>query len=150
MTFKYDEPRLKCHMRAQPECDIFNQGSSYLNVTRTTVFHLNHLFYRSNEFDIPHYSRKSRCRQQTTRIAIGIINKESDGRAGSNYLHIPRRESAFSTLADRRRACEMSVSARLGWGYVCLASCPVHFEGSWRLAYALIRPDLLYYCCRNT
>jgi len=25
--------------------------------------------YRSNEFDIPHYSRKSRCRQQTTRIA---------------------------------------------------------------------------------
>jgi len=102
--------------------------------------------YRSNEFDIPHYSRKSRCRQQTTRIAIGIINKESDGRAGSNYLHIPRREGAFSTLADRRRVCEMSVSARLGWGYVC----PVHLEGSWRLAYALIRRNLLYYCCRNT
>ena len=30
-------PRLKCHTRAQPECDIFNRGSSYFNIPRTTV-----------------------------------------------------------------------------------------------------------------
>jgi len=27
----------KCRTRAQPECDIFNRGSSYFNVARTTV-----------------------------------------------------------------------------------------------------------------
>jgi len=30
----------KCRTRAAPSCDIFNRGSSYLNVTRTTVLHL--------------------------------------------------------------------------------------------------------------
>ena len=42
--------------------------------------------YRSNEFDIPHYSSKWRCRHQTVLITISVINKESDGRArtGSN------------------------------------------------------------------
>ena len=30
----------KCRMRVQPECDIFNRGSSYLNVARTTVLHM--------------------------------------------------------------------------------------------------------------
>jgi len=30
----------KCHTRAQPECDIFNLGLSYLNVALTTVHHL--------------------------------------------------------------------------------------------------------------
>jgi len=30
--------------------------------------------YRSNEFDIPHYSSKTRCRQWTALIAIGVIN----------------------------------------------------------------------------
>jgi len=34
MTIIYDE------QWAQPECDIFNRGSSYLNVARTTVLHL--------------------------------------------------------------------------------------------------------------
>jgi len=34
--------------------------------------------YRSNKFDIPYYSGKSRCQQQTVLIAIGIINNNSD------------------------------------------------------------------------
>ena len=29
-----------CHTRAQPECDMFNLGSSYFHVARTTVRHL--------------------------------------------------------------------------------------------------------------
>jgi len=37
---KYDDPRLKCHTRAQPEYDIFNQGSSYFHIPRTTVCHM--------------------------------------------------------------------------------------------------------------
>ena len=29
-----------CHTRAQPECDIFNRGSSYFHVSRTNVCHM--------------------------------------------------------------------------------------------------------------
>ena len=29
-----------CHTRAQPECDIFNQGTSYFHVPRSTVCHM--------------------------------------------------------------------------------------------------------------
>ena len=38
-SFKYDELRLKCRTAA-PSCDIFNWGSSYLNVALTTMLHL--------------------------------------------------------------------------------------------------------------
>ena len=32
-------PRLKCRRKAQLGCDIFNRGSLYFNVARTTVHH---------------------------------------------------------------------------------------------------------------
>ena len=35
----YDDPRLTCHTRAAPSCDIFNLGSSYFHVPLTTVRH---------------------------------------------------------------------------------------------------------------
>jgi len=104
--------------------------------------------YRSNKFDIPHYSSKSRSRQHNARIANQYWrHQQRQRRARSNWSLIPRQDSAFSRPANRRRTCEMCISARLGWGYVCLASSPMHIEGSWLLAYAIIRPNLLYYCC---
>ena len=33
-------PEVVRHTRAQPECDMFNQGSSYFHVQRTTVCHM--------------------------------------------------------------------------------------------------------------
>jgi len=39
-TLKYDEPEVQNVHRTQPECDIFNRGSSYFNVARTTVLHM--------------------------------------------------------------------------------------------------------------
>ena len=54
-------------------------------------------------------------RPRKSLTAIGVINTESDGR-GVIKRHIPRRDSAFSRPADRRRTYEMSVPARLGGG----------------------------------
>jgi len=91
--------------------------------------------YCSIEFDILHHL-VIRFVSNKPLIAIGMKNREQQRGVISITF-----QGGMVHSVDQPIGGGMSLSAWLGWVYVCLACSPMHLKGSWRLAYAFIKPN---------